>query len=54
MAPYHDAGRPMRMAVATVSGCSMGWPSTIGAAPAAWKPSIRGSRVTRPASWYSR
>ena len=50
VAPYQLAGLPIRMAVATVSGCSIGWPTTIGAAPAAWKPSIRGSRVDRPAS----
>jgi len=54
VAEYHEAGLPMRMAVATVSGCSTGWPRTIGAAPAAWKPSIRGRRVARPASLYSR
>ena len=28
----------MRIAEATVSGCSTGRPSTIGAAPSAWKP----------------
>ena len=54
VAPYQLAGLPIRMAVATVSGCSMGCPSTMGAAPAAWNPSILGSRVVRPASWYSR
>ena len=32
------AGLPMRIADATVSGCSTGWPSTIGAAPSAWNP----------------
>src|SRR5271156_2688315 len=35
VAPYQDAGFPIRMAVAIVSGFSMGWPSTMGAAPAA-------------------
>ena len=50
VAPYHDAGFPIRIAVATVSGDSIGCPSTIGAAPAAWKPSIFGSLVARPAS----
>ena len=54
VAPYHDAGLPMRMAVAIVSGSSTGWPSTKGAAPAAWKPTMAGSLVARPASWYSR
>ena len=54
VAPYHDAGLPIRIAVAMVSGFSTGWPRTIGAAPAAWKPIIAGSRVDRPASWYSR
>ena len=43
-APDHEAGLPIRMAVATVSGSSTGAPFTIGAAPAAWKPSIRGRR----------
>ena len=46
--PCHDAGLPMRMAVATVSGCSTGAPLTIGAAPAAWKPSMRGRLAARP------
>ena len=50
----HDAGLPMRMAVAMVSGDSMGRPRTKGAAPAAWKPSIRGRVGTRPAAAYSR
>src|SRR5690606_14451133 len=45
-----DAGLPMRIAVATVSGWSTGWPSTRGAAPAAWKPHIAGSRVAGPAT----
>ena len=35
----------MRMAVATVSGWSTGWPRTIGAAPAAWNPHILGRLV---------
>ena len=54
VAEYQLAGFPMRIAVAIVSGFSTGWPSTIGAAPAAWKPSIRGSLVDRPASLYWR
>ena len=36
------AGLPIRIALAIVSGCSTGRPSTSGAAPAAWKPNIRG------------
>ena len=43
-----DAGFPIRIAVATVSGSSTGWPSTNGAAPAAWKPHIRGVRLATP------
>ena len=54
----HEAGLPMRMAVAMVSGSSMGWPLTMGAAPAAWKPHIRGVCVAGPGCseprWYSR
>src|SRR5207247_15888 len=34
-APFHDAGFPTRMAVATVSGSATGLPRTIGAAPSA-------------------
>ena len=37
------AGSPIRIAVAIVSGASTRWPRTIGAAPSAWKPNIRGS-----------
>ena len=47
-APAHVAGFPILIAVATVSGCSTGAPFTIGAAPAAWKPSIRGRVSTIP------
>ena len=36
------AGLPIRIALATVSGCATGAPWTSGAAPSAWKPSIRG------------
>src|ERR1700752_3781471 len=54
VAPYQEAGLPMRIAVAMVSGFSTGCPSTSGAAPAAWKPTIFGSFEHRPASWYSR
>ena len=55
MAPYHDAGLPMRMAVAIVSGCSTRV-ARDDAAPRRrpGSPSMRGSRVARPASWYSR
>jgi len=34
-APCQLAGLPIRIAVARVSGFSTGWPSTIGAEPAA-------------------
>ena len=40
-----EAGLPIRIAVAMVSGVSTGCPRTIGAAPAAWKPHIRGRCV---------
>ena len=43
-----DAGLPMRIAVATVSGLSIGWPLTSGAAPAAWKPHMIGRCVAGP------
>ncbi len=43
-----DAGFPIRMAVAMVLGDSTTLPVTIGAAPAAWKPHIRGVRVAGP------
>ena len=39
----------MRMAVASVSGDSTGWPRTSGAAPAAWLPYSRGSVRLRSA-----
>ena len=42
--PCQLAGLPMRMAVATVCGSATGLPRTIGAAPAAWKPNMRGRR----------
>ena len=42
IALVHDAGLPIRMAVAMVDGCATGSPVTIGAAPAAWKPRITG------------
>jgi hypothetical protein len=44
----------MRMAVAMVDGSRTAAPLTMGAAPAAWKPNIRGSRVALPAAWSSR
>jgi len=40
--------------VAMVSGWQHGWPSTSGAAPAAWKPNILGSASMIPSRWYSR
>ena len=42
IASSQRAGLPMRIALATVSGFSTGAPWTRGAAPAAWKPSMRG------------
>src|SRR5665647_1707103 len=48
-----EAGLPIRIAVAMVSGSSTGWPSTIGAAPAAWKPHIIGACVAGPSVAYS-
>jgi hypothetical protein len=50
----HDAGLPIRMAVAMVCGSATTAPVTIGAAPAAWKPHIRGVRVAGPSAAYSR
>ena len=44
-APFHDAGLPMRIAVATVCGSATTSPVTIGAAPAAWNPCIFGRRL---------
>jgi hypothetical protein len=49
----HDAGLPIRIAVAIVSGSSTGRPRTSGAAPAAWNPHISGVASTRPAARYS-
>jgi hypothetical protein len=49
-APAHVAGLPILIAVAIVSGFSIGRSSTMGAAPAAWKPSIRGRVSTIPFS----
>ena len=40
IASSQRAGLPIRIALATVSGCSTGAPWTSGAAPAAWKPNI--------------
>src|SRR3954471_4791693 len=50
----HEAGLPIRIAVAIVVGCSTTAPLTIGAAPAAWKPHIRGVLVAVPSAAYSR
>ena len=52
-ASSQDAGLPILIAVAIVCGCSTGLPVTIGAAPLAWKPNIRGDRDASPARWYS-
>ena len=46
----HEAGLPIRMAVAIVSGSVTGWPSTSGAAPSAWKPHITGVCVATAGS----
>ena len=53
-ANVHDAGLPIRMAVAIVTGLGTGWPSTIGAEPEAWKPNIRGVCPISPSTAYSR
>ena len=52
-ASFQLAGLPIRMAVATVWGCSITWPRTIGAAPWAWKPIIFGHCAIWPAVRYS-
>ena len=51
-ASCQEAGLPMRIAVAMVSGSGNGSPVTSGAAPSAWKPHITGRRVARPSSAY--
>jgi hypothetical protein len=48
VASSHEAGLPMRIALAIVSGSFTTWPSTIGALPAAWKPNILGNWVVAP------
>ena len=50
---FHEAGLPMRIAVATVSGFATGAPRTMGAAPSACSPSIFGSDFALPAAWYA-
>src|SRR5699024_9610652 len=50
----HEAGLPMRMAVATVSGFSSGSPLTSGEAPSACTPHMAGVRVAGPSAAYSR
>ena len=52
-ASSQEAGLPILIAVAIVCGCSTGLPVTMGAAPLAWKPNIRGARAARPACRYS-
>ena len=54
VAPSHEAGLPILIAEATVFGSATGAPLTIGAAPSAWAPTIRGRRAALPAAWYSR
>ena len=49
-----EAGLPIRIAEATVSGSDTGAPSTSGAAPAAWKPNNRGVPATTSSPAYSR
>ncbi len=51
-ASFHEAGLPIRIAVALVSGSGNGSPVTSGAAPSAWKPRITGSLVARPRVLY--
>ena len=46
----HEAGLPIRMAVAIVDGSRTTSPRTIGAASDAWNPNIRGRFVAWPAS----
>ncbi|OLT18212.1 hypothetical protein BJF78_12340 [Pseudonocardia sp. CNS-139] len=54
IAPPHDAGSPIRIAVAIVSGLRTGAPCTSGAAPAAWYPNMRGAASISPSARYSR
>ncbi len=49
----HDAGLPMRIAVAIVDGSLTTSPRTIGAEPEAWKPHIRGVCVDTESAAYS-
>src|SRR4051794_14413205 len=46
----HDAGLPIRIAVAIVDGSGTTSPRTIGAAPDAWNPNMRGVRDALPAA----
>src|SRR6266516_891341 len=50
IALVHEAGLPIRIAVAMVCGSLTTAPVTIGAAPEAWKPNILGRRLAFPAS----
>ena len=54
VAPCQLAGFPIRMADAIVSGFSTTCPRTMGAAPSACHPIIRGRREIFPIRWYSR
>ena len=49
----HDAGLPMRMAVAIVCGSLTTSPRTIGAAPCAWNPNSCGGSTMTPSWRYS-
>ena len=53
-APAEAAGLPILIAVAMVTGASTGSPRTMGEAPLAWKPNIRGVCAAFPALAYSR
>ncbi|SGO87198.1 Uncharacterised protein [Mycobacterium tuberculosis] len=53
-AVFQLAGLPIRIAVATVSGCSTRSPRTMAAAPSASNPHMHGNFPLRPASRYSR
>src|SRR5215472_3648712 len=53
VAPSQLAGLPILIAEATVLGRAQTPPVTIGAAPSAWAPTIRGSTEQRPAARYS-
>ncbi len=53
IARSHDAGFPIRIAVAIVWGSGTGTPVTSGAAPAAWNPNSCGGSEIVPSARYS-